>query len=308
MLSERFDQWHRPHARRGGHASSVWEQLPLFLDPGQRPRPAFLTAQAGKWALVLALLLAVATASSIGDRGTLSTLGPQERDQEAEVLAPEDAIPAHIEAASARHRVPEALIRAVISVESQFNPDAVSRKGAKGLMQLMPQTAALVGVRDPHDPRENIEGGASHLRAMLDRFDNDLPLALAAYNAGEQPVIAYRGVPPYPETRRFVVRVLRKLGDHKTADRLVARSAPPPRWVSPTPRQRVQATVVSHAADKIRSAAVAPVVRADTELKAYPAPRQERETREGHRSEDMPARRAALLLTQETGESVAQSP
>ncbi len=110
--------------------------------------------------------------------------------------------------AAARYGIPEQLITAVIRAESGFNPRAVSRKGARGLMQLMPETASVLGVRDSFDPRENIDGGVRHLRGLLERFANDLTLALAAYNAGEQAVVAYRGIPPFPETRQYVSRVL----------------------------------------------------------------------------------------------------
>ncbi len=111
--------------------------------------------------------------------------------------------------AAALYAVPERLIWAVIRVESGFDHRAVSPKGARGLMQLMPETAAILGVRDSFDPRENIHGGTRHLRAMMVRFRYDLRLAVAAYNAGEKPVAAHRGVPPYPETRDYVTQVLR---------------------------------------------------------------------------------------------------
>ena len=114
--------------------------------------------------------------------------------------------------AAARYAVPERLIWAVIRAESGFDPRAVSARGARGLMQLMPETAAILGVRDPFNPRENIHGGARHLRGMMERFRYDLPLAIAAYNAGERPVASYRGIPPYPETREYVARVLRYYG------------------------------------------------------------------------------------------------
>jgi soluble lytic murein transglycosylase-like protein len=114
--------------------------------------------------------------------------------------------------ASARYSVPARLIRAVIVAESAFDHRAVSRTGACGLMQLMPETAALLGVSDPFDPRQNIHAGTRHLRAMMARFRSDLPLAIAAYNAGEKAVAAYGGIPPYPETREYVARVLRLYG------------------------------------------------------------------------------------------------
>lgn len=110
-----------------------------------------------------------------------------------------------------RYGVSEDLIAAIIDIESQFNPRAVSRRGALGLMQLMPTTAASLGVGNPFDARENLEAGVRHLRSLMDRFDNDLPLVLAAYNAGEQAVIDHGGIPPYRETRQYVTRILRRL-------------------------------------------------------------------------------------------------
>src|SRR6267378_2786707 len=101
---------------------------------------------------------------------------------------------AEIRDASERYGVPERLVQAVIRVESAFNPHAVSVKGAQGLMQLMPQTASMLGVRNSFDPQQNIDGGVRHLRGLIDRFGNDLPMALAAYNAGEKAVVAYRGI------------------------------------------------------------------------------------------------------------------
>jgi hypothetical protein len=116
-----------------------------------------------------------------------------------------------IRGAADRYGVPARLVSAIIRVESSFNPRAVSSKGARGLMQLMPETASILGVRNMFDPYENIDGGVRHLRDLIDRFGRDLPLALAAYNAGEKAVTAYRGIPPYPETRDYVTRVLRLL-------------------------------------------------------------------------------------------------
>ena len=114
--------------------------------------------------------------------------------------------------ASNRYGVPDRLVTAVIRAESGFNPRAVSRKGARGLMQLMPATASNLGVRNSFDPRENIHGGVRHLRALIDRFPGNLPLAIAAYNAGESAVVTYGGIPPYPETQEYVGKVLRYYG------------------------------------------------------------------------------------------------
>jgi soluble lytic murein transglycosylase-like protein len=125
----------------------------------------------------------------------------------------QDGIDAHIKKVAAQYGMSADLVAAVIEAESEFNPRAVSRKGARGLMQLMPKTAATLGVDDPFDPRENIEAGVKHLRALMDRFGSDnLPLVLAAYNAGEVAVIKHRGVPPYRETRAYVKRIMKKLG------------------------------------------------------------------------------------------------
>ncbi len=114
-----------------------------------------------------------------------------------------------ISRASRQHQLHPALIRAVIKAESDFNPTAVSRAGAIGLMQLMPQTAVRLDVRDLYDPEDNIGGGTKYLRQLLDRFQGNLPLALAAYNAGENVVERYRSLPPIDETRQYVRRVLR---------------------------------------------------------------------------------------------------
>jgi soluble lytic murein transglycosylase-like protein len=108
-----------------------------------------------------------------------------------------------------RYNVEYALVKAVIKAESDFDRTAVSRKGALGLMQLMPQTAAFHQVRNVFLPRDNIEGGCRHLRMLLDRYGGNLPLVIAAYNAGTQRVEDAGGVPPIAETREYLARVLR---------------------------------------------------------------------------------------------------
>jgi soluble lytic murein transglycosylase-like protein len=114
-----------------------------------------------------------------------------------------------IRVACARYGVEFELVKAVIKAESAFNPWAISRAGARGLMQLMPATAADRGVADIHSPRQNIDGGVRHLRLLLERFGGNVTLALAAYNAGAGAVDKYNGVPPYQETQQYVRKVLR---------------------------------------------------------------------------------------------------
>jgi soluble lytic murein transglycosylase-like protein len=127
---------------------------------------------------------------------------------------------------AARHALDPDLVRAVIRVESGWNPRAVSRKGAMGLMQLMPATAAEYGVADPFNPTENIRAGVAYLRRLIDRFDGRTELALAAYNAGPGAVEKYhRTVPPYRETRTYVQRIVSvtelRLGPKRTIYKIV---------------------------------------------------------------------------------------
>jgi transglycosylase-like protein with SLT domain len=233
---------------------NIWTR---YRDADPRQLPLFPEWERARWlaplpslgaALALAVLVAVGTPWTPSD-GVEQTVSLSEPDTEPDEPATPEydlaAIPDHIKAAAQRYRLPEELIVAVISVESNFDHAAVSHKGAQGLMQLMPRTAALIGVRDPHAPDENIDAGASHLRAMLDTFKGDLPLALAAYNAGEQHVVRHKGVPPFPETRRFVARVLRKMGDKKGAERMLAKPVPAPQWVSRVPRPQPKTHMVS---------------------------------------------------------------
>lgn len=119
--------------------------------------------------------------------------------------------------AAERYQVPVNLLKAVAKAESGFNPNAVSPAGAQGVMQLMPATAAGLGVADSFDPEQNIMGGAQYLSGLLARYDGDVTLTLAAYNAGSGNVKKYGGVPPFPETRNYIQKVLGYLGQDLTA-------------------------------------------------------------------------------------------
>jgi soluble lytic murein transglycosylase-like protein len=123
------------------------------------------------------------------------------------------AIRSHVKEAANRYAVSEDLVIAVIEVESRFDARAVSHRGAQGLMQLMPATAASLGVRDAFDPRDNIHGGVRHLRWLMDRFDHDVPTVLAAYNAGEKVVLKHQRVPR--ETREYVKQVMRRMNRYQ---------------------------------------------------------------------------------------------
>ena len=153
------------------------------------------------------------------------------------------AIAEAVERAAAQHSLPSALIHSVIKVESNYNPAAVSSKGALGLMQLIPSTARRFGVLDAFDPADNIQGGAKYLRYLLDLYGGDYPLALAAYNAGEGAVAKYGTVPPYPETQNYLKLVARQLRESALA--AVEKPQPPaaPVAASPNDTTHVRAVV-----------------------------------------------------------------
>ncbi len=128
-----------------------------------------------------------------------------------------------VAAASNQHQIDADFIASVIAAESANNPRAVSRKGAQGLMQLMPATAGKLGVKDSFDPAANVDGGVRYLRELLVQYNGDIPKALAAYNAGPQRVQQYHGVPPYRETHAYVARIINDFNRKKLAER----KAPP---------------------------------------------------------------------------------
>ncbi len=123
-------------------------------------------------------------------------------------VPPSLAVPDLVDRLARQFGVPADLARALITVESNYQTNAVSPKGAMGLMQLMPTTARRYAVADPFDPEQNLSAGLQHLKTLLDRFGNQTPKALAAYNAGEAAVARYGGIPPYPETQNYVRRIM----------------------------------------------------------------------------------------------------
>jgi soluble lytic murein transglycosylase-like protein len=110
---------------------------------------------------------------------------------------------------SSRHQIDPALVKAIIMAESGYNPKAISKRGAKGLMQLMPSTAQALGVEDVFNPKENISGGVRYFKQLVNNFDGDITLALAAYNAGSRNVRQYQGIPPFKSTRYYIEKVFK---------------------------------------------------------------------------------------------------
>jgi soluble lytic murein transglycosylase-like protein len=173
------------------------------------------------------------------DVRTAEIVGFEEADSPVpHALAPASNLDAVVSTASSRNNIDPDLINSVIRAESGFNPNAISPKGAQGLMQLMPQTAAHLGIQNAMDPIANVEGGTRYLRELLAHYDNDLIKALAAYNAGPERVEQYHGVPPYPETLAYVARIIRDFTRTKFAQQRPQPDPPDTRGVE----QNVKAT------------------------------------------------------------------
>lgn len=139
----------------------------------------------------------------------------RERPEKLQPRAGSDRYDHIILKAGQKYGVDFSLIKAVIQVESNFNPRAVSRKGAKGLMQIMPANFLTLSIQNPFDPSDNIMGGVMYLKRLLNRYQNKLPLALAAYNAGPEAVDKYQQIPPYKETENYVRKVMKLYSQYK---------------------------------------------------------------------------------------------
>ena len=187
----------------------------------------------GIWGL---LLLAVAAAPALGDiymyrdaDGVMHfTNTPSSPQYKVYIRTPKlrfytpanaDAYDRIIQEAARRHGVNFNLVKAIIRAESSFNPQAVSKKGARGLMQIMPQNYATLDISDPFDPHQNIMGGTRYFRTLCDRYQGELALSLSAYNAGPTVVDRYQRIPPFPETEQYVERVLRYYRHYKDASK-----------------------------------------------------------------------------------------
>ena len=209
-----INQW-GPRAVAGGRAASEVEQRETVTAVDRPSRAAVRhydvreDAKTGrlKRVLVRSVNSSRMVAGHVGPKNEVvqgSKVWPSAETSEGQVSVDE-----LVRQAGRQYDVDPKLIHAVIRQESNYNPFAVSRKGARGLMQLIPETADRFGVRDIFDPAENVAGGVKYLRHLLDRYDGDPQLTLAAYNAGEAAVERAQGIPPYPETEDYVSRVSR---------------------------------------------------------------------------------------------------
>ncbi len=215
--------------------------LPLLLLAAPALRAEYIVLRSG-------LRLKVTGYQLVGDKYRLQMTGGKLEIAAEEVVTiePEDTFgpPATVQVAAQplyrdlvemsakKYNMDADLITSVIAVESNFDPKAVSRKNARGLMQLLPETAAQLGVKNIDDPAENIDGGTRYLRFLLQKYNNDLSLALAAYNAGPEKVQLYGTIPPYSETISYVRRV--KRGYDKSKSKPPAKTPPPPGAVAAT--------------------------------------------------------------------------
>ena len=187
MASARYKYW--------SSVEHCWKYVP-------RPTQAALSAARSAAADVASYVSAQPAGAGIS-----SSLNPGYRDLARGRQVTPAEVDKAIEESAQTHNVDPNLVRALIKVESNFNAHAVSRKGAMGLMQLMPQTARTLNVSNPFDPKQNVDAGVRHLKELLNSYNGDVPLSLAAYNAGQGAVARNNGIPPFSETRNYVKRI-----------------------------------------------------------------------------------------------------
>ncbi len=197
-------------ARRGGEPKAA-ATAPAQLFRSQQNRLVFWSSTEHRWKAVPHVnVQAAKSAAAEVDDYLGKTPVPQNSLPRSGFTQRE--IDAAIEQAASRHNVDANLVRALVKVESNFNPNAVSRKGAMGLMQLMPQTARQLNLKNPFDPQENVDAGVRHLKQLLQNYGGDVRLSLAAYNAGSGAVAKSRGIPRYSETQNYVRRITNLYG------------------------------------------------------------------------------------------------
>jgi Transglycosylase SLT domain len=174
--------------------------------PSNGKRLVFWSAREGAWKPVPRANVRAAASAAAEVNRYLGKSSSERNSSAARVFTQRD-VDAAIDQAAARHNVDRNLVRALVKVESNFNPNAVSPKGAMGLMQLMPETARRLNVTNPFNPEENVDAGVRHLKRLLESYGGDVRLSLAAYNAGSGAVARNRGIPRYAETRNYVRRI-----------------------------------------------------------------------------------------------------
>ena len=197
-----------PSRTRSGSTSST---APSQIFRSQQNRLVYWSSTQHRWKTVPHANVQAAQSAAAEVNNYLGK-SPSKQNSFARSGFTQQEIDAAIDQAASRHNVDPNLVRALVKVESNFNPNAVSRKGAMGLMQLMPQTARQLNLKNPFDPQQNIDAGVRHLKQLLDNYNGDVRLSLAAYNAGSGAVSRNRGIPRYSETQNYVRRITNLYG------------------------------------------------------------------------------------------------